>query len=122
MKNERKIKPEDLVSIVTFSVSLSFSTAIRVSVYSFESDLDAADLLVEVKLAATTVTVLQLLVLKYIKNRDVFMRYHKTQLTRRLVLNTSADSEKEENMVEWLRVGGRALQAHNTCGSQMMLG
>lgn len=34
------------------------------------------------------------------------MRYHKTHLTRRLILETSADSEKEENMVEWLRVCG----------------
>ena len=47
----------------------------------------------------------QLLVLKYVQNKDVFMRYHKTHLTRRLILETSADSEKEENMVEWLRVG-----------------
>lgn len=31
------------------------------------------------------------------------MRYHKTHLTRRLILETSADSEVEENMVEWLR-------------------
>ena len=46
----------------------------------------------------------QLLVLKYVQNKDVFMRYHKTHLTRRLILETSADSEKEENMVEWLRV------------------
>ena len=45
----------------------------------------------------------QLLVLKYVQNKDVFMRYHKTHLTRRLILETSADSEKEENMVEWLR-------------------
>ncbi len=37
------------------------------------------------------------------QNKDVFMRYHKTHLTRRLILETSADSEKEENMVEWLR-------------------
>ena len=47
----------------------------------------------------------QLLVLKYVQNKDVFMRYHKTHLTRRLILETSADTEKEENMVEWLRVG-----------------
>ena len=47
---------------------------------------------------------LQLLVLKYVQNKDVFMRYHKAHLTRRLILNTSADNEKEENMVEWLRV------------------
>ena len=45
------------------------------------------------------------MVLKYVHNKDVFMRYHKTHLTRRLILETSADSEKEENMVEWLRVG-----------------
>ena len=62
-----------------------------------------------------------LLVLKYVQNKDVFMRYHKAHLTRfvfpkfsffytynlslfrRLILDTSADSEKEENMVEWLR-------------------
>jgi hypothetical protein len=44
---------------------------------------------------------LQLLVLKYVQNKDVFMRYHKAHLTRRLILDTSADSEKEENMVEW---------------------
>ena len=42
--------------------------------------------------------------LKYVQNKDVFMRYHKAHLTRRLILDTSADSEKEENMVEWLRV------------------
>lgn len=32
------------------------------------------------------------------------MRYHKAHLTRRLILDISADSEIEENMVEWLRV------------------
>lgn len=46
----------------------------------------------------------QLLVLKYVQNKDVFMRYHKAHLTRRLILDISADSEIEENMVEWLRV------------------
>ena len=35
------------------------------------------------------------------------MRYHKAHLTRRLILDTSADNEKEENMVEWLRVSDR---------------
>ncbi|GAB6032838.1 Cullin-5 [Chamberlinius hualienensis] len=44
-----------------------------------------------------------LLVLKYVQNKDVFMRFHKAHLTRRLILDTSADSEKEEYMVEWLR-------------------
>ena len=48
--------------------------------------------------------VAQLLVLKYVQNKDVFMRYHKAHLTRRLILDSSADNEKEENMVEWLRV------------------
>ena len=38
-------------------------------------------------------------VLRYVKNKDVFMRYHKLHLTRRLVLDLSMDSEKEENMV-----------------------
>ena len=33
-------------------------------------------------------------------------RYHKAHLTRRLILDTSADNEKEENMVEWLREVG----------------
>lgn len=47
-----------------------------------------------------------LLVLKYVQNKDVFMRYAKAHLTRRLILETSADSEKEENMVEWLREVG----------------
>ena len=40
------------------------------------------------------------------QNKDVFMIYHKAHLTRRLILGTSADSEKEENMVEWLREVG----------------
>ena len=47
-----------------------------------------------------------LLVLKYVQNKDVFMIYTKAHLTRRLILGTSADSEKEENMVEWLREVG----------------
>ncbi|KAI2656172.1 Cullin-5 [Labeo rohita] len=32
-----------------------------------------------------------LLVLKYVQNKDVFMRYHKAHLTRRLILDISAD-------------------------------
>ncbi|CAB1316647.1 unnamed protein product [Coregonus sp. 'balchen'] len=42
----------------------------------------------------------------YVQNKDVFMRYHKAHLTRRLILDISADSEIEENMVEWLREVG----------------
>lgn len=55
----------------------------------------------------------QLLVLKYVQNKDVFMRYHKAHLTRRLILDISADSEIEENMVEWLRVS--SLLSFFTC-------
>ncbi|KAF6028110.1 Cul5 [Bugula neritina] len=44
-----------------------------------------------------------LLILKYVQNKDVFMRFHKAHLTRRLILETSADNEIEENMVDWLR-------------------
>lgn len=48
--------------------------------------------------------------LKYVQNKDVFMRYHKAHLTRRLILDISADSEIEENMVEWLRVRARSIR------------
>lgn len=40
-----------------------------------------------------------LILLRYVKNKDIFMRYHKHHLTRRLILEISADSEKEENLV-----------------------
>uniref|UniRef100_A0A915JI34 Cullin family profile domain-containing protein n=1 Tax=Romanomermis culicivorax TaxID=13658 RepID=A0A915JI34_ROMCU len=36
-----------------------------------------------------------LLVLKYVQNKDVFMKFHKTHLLRRLVFHTSIDQEKE---------------------------
>ncbi|KAK0411375.1 hypothetical protein QR680_005625 [Steinernema hermaphroditum] len=45
-------------------------------------------------------------VLKYVQNRDVFMRCHKHHLTRRLILENSADQEKEEWMVGRLREYG----------------
>ncbi|VDO63156.1 unnamed protein product [Heligmosomoides polygyrus] len=47
-----------------------------------------------------------LLVLKYIANKDVFMRFHKAHLSRRLILDMSADQEKEEAMVNKLRECG----------------
>lgn len=47
-----------------------------------------------------------LLVLKYVGNKDVFMRYHKAHLARRLILDMSADGEKEEMMVNRLREAG----------------
>ncbi len=46
-----------------------------------------------------------LLVLKYVQNKDVFMRFHKAHLARRLVLDMTADQEKEEMMINRLRVG-----------------
>ncbi|VDQ15172.1 unnamed protein product [Trichobilharzia regenti] len=45
-----------------------------------------------------------LLVLKYVNSKDIFMRVHKSHLTRRLILETSADNEMEELMAERLRV------------------
>ncbi|KAI6213785.1 hypothetical protein M3Y94_00192600 [Aphelenchoides besseyi] len=47
-----------------------------------------------------------LLVLKYVANKDVFMRYHKTHLSRRLILEMSADQEKEEVIVNKFREHG----------------
>uniref|UniRef100_F1KWA6 Cullin-5 n=1 Tax=Ascaris suum TaxID=6253 RepID=F1KWA6_ASCSU len=47
-----------------------------------------------------------LLVLKYVANKDVFMRFHKAHLARRLILEMSADQEKEEHMVTRLRDAG----------------
>jgi cullin 5 len=57
-----------------------------------------------------------LLVLKYVSNKDVFMRFHKAHLTRRLILDSSADSEKEEDMVEWLREVGMPADYVNKLG------
>ena len=45
-----------------------------------------------------------LLVLKYVISKDLFMEAHKAHLMRRLILETSADNELEEFMVEKLRV------------------
>jgi cullin-5 len=45
-----------------------------------------------------------LLVLKYVSNKDVFMRYHKSHLSRRLILELSADQDKEESLVNKFRV------------------
>ncbi|VDP42965.1 unnamed protein product [Schistosoma curassoni] len=44
-----------------------------------------------------------LLVLKYVNSKDIFMRVHKSHLTRRLILETSADNEMEELMAGRLR-------------------
>lgn len=45
-----------------------------------------------------------ILLLKYVINKDVFLGHYKPHLTRRLLLENSADNELEENMVEKLRV------------------
>uniref|UniRef100_A0A914MG67 Cullin-5 n=1 Tax=Meloidogyne incognita TaxID=6306 RepID=A0A914MG67_MELIC len=47
-----------------------------------------------------------LLVLKYVQAKDVFMRYHKTHLSRRLILELVADQEKEEMLVNKFREVG----------------
>lgn len=47
-----------------------------------------------------------LLVLKYVNNKDVFMRFHKAHMARRLILEMSADQEKEEHMVTRMRDAG----------------
>ncbi|VDK66123.1 unnamed protein product [Onchocerca ochengi] len=47
-----------------------------------------------------------LLVLKYVQNKDVFMRFYKAHLTRRLILESSADQEKEEQMITRMREVG----------------
>uniref|UniRef100_A0A914HHC4 Cullin-5 n=1 Tax=Globodera rostochiensis TaxID=31243 RepID=A0A914HHC4_GLORO len=47
-----------------------------------------------------------LLVLKYVTAKDVFMRYHKTHLSRRLILELVADQEKEEMLVSKFREAG----------------
>ena len=43
------------------------------------------------------------MLMKSVTNKDVFMRYYKVHLSRRLILQTSADNEMEENMIIWLR-------------------
>lgn len=41
--------------------------------------------------------------LKYVQNKDVFMKYHKAHLTRRLILEISNDQEMEEQTVMMLK-------------------
>ncbi|KAM7539100.1 hypothetical protein Aperf_G00000049573 [Anoplocephala perfoliata] len=54
-----------------------------------------------------------LLVLKYVNSKDLFMEAHKAHLMRRLILETSADSEIEEFMVEKLREVGMPAELVN---------
>lgn len=53
----------------------------------------------EVKEKLTNVVTL----LKYVQNKDVFMKYHKAHLTRRLILEISNDQEMEEQTVIMLK-------------------
>ena len=46
------------------------------------------------------------LIMKYVTNKDVFMRYYKTHLARRLILQSSADSHMEEYMIQRLKEVG----------------
>jgi cullin-5 len=54
----------------------------------------------EIKEKLTNVVTL----LKYVLNKDVFMKYHKAHLTRRLILDLSNDQEMEEQTVIMLKV------------------
>ncbi|TNN11332.1 Cullin-5 [Schistosoma japonicum] len=54
-----------------------------------------------------------LLILKYVNSKDIFMRVHKSHLTRRLILETSADNETEELMAERLREVGMPAEQIN---------
>ena len=47
-----------------------------------------------------------ILVMQYLSNKDAFMRFYKAHLTRRLILQTSADNEIEEEMPHKLRDAG----------------
>ncbi|TGZ46307.1 hypothetical protein CRM22_011128 [Opisthorchis felineus] len=53
-----------------------------------------------------------LLVLKYVNSKDIFVRVYKTHLIRRL-LETSADSEMKEMMVDRLRQVGMLAEQLN---------
>lgn len=51
--------------------------------------------------------------LKYVINKDVFMRYHKTHVTRRLILELNADQEKEESLINKFRVCNKIYNIYN---------
>ncbi|KAM3178124.1 hypothetical protein ACTXT7_003197 [Hymenolepis weldensis] len=54
-----------------------------------------------------------LLVLKYVNSKDLFLESHKAHLMRRLILETSADTEMEGTMVEKLREAGMPAELVN---------
>ncbi|CAJ0938889.1 unnamed protein product, partial [Mesorhabditis belari] len=56
-----------------------------------------------------------LLVLKYVANKDVFMRFHKAHLSRRLVLDMTVDLDREETLITRLRERGMPAEHVNKC-------
>ncbi|KAA3681091.1 cullin 5 [Paragonimus westermani] len=54
-----------------------------------------------------------LLVLKYVNSKDIFMRFYKTHLMRRLLLGVSTDNELEKVMVDRLRNVGMPAEQLN---------
>ena len=55
--------------------------------------------------------------MKYVSNKDVFMLFYKAHLTRRLILQTSADNEIEEEMLNQLRDAGMPVEWMNSLRS-----
>lgn len=47
---------------------------------------------------------LKCVLLKYVTNKDIFMRYYKIHLSRRLILELVSDQEKEESLINRFRV------------------
>lgn len=54
--------------------------------------------------------------LKYVTNKDMFMKFYKAHLTRRLLLDTSGDYDKEENLIGMLRSIGMPAEFINKIG------
>ena len=48
----------------------------------------------------------QIIVFRYIDDKDMFQRFHSKMLSRRLVQNLSLSMEAEESMIQKLKVGG----------------
>ena len=46
---------------------------------------------------------------RYLQEKDVFERYYKQHLARRLLLNKSGSDDSEKNMISKLKVRGREI-------------
>ena len=55
---------------------------------------------------------------RFLQEKDVFERYYKQHLAKRLLLNKSVSDDSEKNMISKLKV---SLLFNNTCLSDMML-